>query len=343
MTFTAQEIAQHLGGAVIGDAATRLTGFAPASSAKAGDLTFAENAGYFAAAEQSAASAILVSGDFTSVAKTLIKVPNARAAFAQVLPLFFPERAPAAGVHPSAVVAASARVAATAHVGPHCVIGENVVIGERCVLHGGNHLGEGARLGDDVRLFPNVVLYAGTQVGSRVRIHSGTVIGADGFGYVFHDGRHVKIPQVGNVVVQDDVEIGSNVCVDRAALGSTVIGRGTRIDNLVQVAHNVVIGEHCLILGEVGIAGSTRLGNYVTIASQAGIAGHLTIGDRAVVMAQAGVMTDIPPGERYIGAPAGPDRQMKRQMIAMTQLPDLIKRVRALERAAPASNSKASA
>jgi UDP-3-O-[3-hydroxymyristoyl] glucosamine N-acyltransferase len=335
MTFTAQDIAQRLGGQVVGDGATRLTGFAQAGSAQAGDLTFAENAEYFAAAEQSAASAILVSGDFTSATKTLIKVANARVAFARVLPLFFPEKAPAAGIHPTAVIAASARVAASAHIGPHCVVGEATVIGERCVLTGGNHVGDRARLGDDTRLFPNVVIYHDIVIGQRVRIHAGTVIGADGFGYVFDAGEHVKIPQVGNVVIGDDVEIGACVCIDRAALGSTVIGKGTKIDNLVQIAHNVVIGEHCLVLGQVGIAGSTRLGNYVTIASQSGVAGHLTINDRAIVMAKAGVMTDIPTGERYIGAPAGPDRQVKRQLIALQQLPELIKRVRELERRLP--------
>jgi UDP-3-O-[3-hydroxymyristoyl] glucosamine N-acyltransferase len=333
MTFTAQDIAERLGGRVIGDAATHLTGFAQADRAKPGDLTFAENAEYFAAAEQSAASAILVSGDFTST-KTLIKVPNARVAFARALPLFFPEPMPAAGIHPSAVVAKTARVAATAHIGPHCVIGDEAVIGERCVLTGGNHLGDRARLGDDTRLFPNVVIYHDIQIGQRVRIHASTVIGADGFGYVFDAGQHVKIPQVGNVVIGDDVEIGACVCIDRAALGSTVIGRGTKIDNLVQIAHNLVVGEHCLILGQVGMAGSTRLGNYVTVASQAGIAGHLKIGDRAIVMAKAGVMTDIPEGEHWLGLPAGPDRQIKRQLIAVQQLPELIKRVRALERAA---------
>jgi UDP-3-O-[3-hydroxymyristoyl] glucosamine N-acyltransferase len=335
MTFTAQDIAQRLGGQVVGDGAMRLTGFAQASSAKAGDLTFAENAEYFAAAEQSAAAAILVSGDFTSATKTLIKVANARVAFARALPLFFPEKAPAAGIHPTAAIASSARVAASAHIGPHCVIGESTVIGERCVLTGGNHVGDRSRLGDDTRLFPNVVIYHDIVIGQRVRIHASTVIGADGFGYVFDAGQHVKIPQVGNVVIGDDVEIGACVCIDRAALGSTVIGKGTKIDNLVQVAHNVVIGEHCLVLGQVGIAGSTRLGHYVTIASQSGVAGHLTINDRAVVMAKAGVMTDIPAGERYVGAPAGPDRQVKRQLIALQQLPELIKRVRELERRLP--------
>lgn len=339
MTFTAQDIADRLGGRVVGDGATPLTGFAPAGSARAGDLTFAENAEYFAAAEQSAAAAILVSGAFTSSTKVLIQVPDARVAFARVLPLFFPEKRPAAGIHPTAVIAPTARVAASAHIGPHCVLEEGVEIGERCVLAGGNHLGERTRLGDDVHLFPNVTLYAGTQVGHRVRIHAGSVIGADGFGYVFHEGQHLKIPQVGNVVIEDDVEIGACTTIDRAALGSTVIGRGTKIDNLVQIAHNVVTGAHCIIVGQAGIAGSTKLGSHVTVAAQVGVAGHLRIGDRAVVMARAGVMTDIPAGEAWVGEPAAPDRQYKRQVIAVQQLPELLKRVRALERRLPADGS----
>src|SRR5262249_43256037 len=162
-----------------------------------------------------------------------------------------------------------------------------------------------------VTLFPNVTLYARTQIGNRVRIHAGTIIGSDGFGYVQDAGVHRKVPQIGNVVIGDDVEIGANVTVDRGALGPTVIGKGTKIDNLVQIAHNVVVGEHCLIISQVGIAGSTRLGNYVTLGGQVGLAGHLKIGNRATVAAQSGVMHDIPDGEVWLGAPAQPDRQTK--------------------------------
>jgi UDP-3-O-[3-hydroxymyristoyl] glucosamine N-acyltransferase len=342
MPLTASDVAQTLDGEVLGDDRCVLTGFAPATTAKAGDLTFAENETYFQAAEKSAAAAILVDKPFTSATKVVIRVANARVAFAKVLPLFFPEPKFAAGIHPSAAIAATAQIDPSAHVGPHCLIGDHVRIGPRTVLQGGNHVGANSKLGDDVVLFPNVVLYAGTQVGHRVRVHAGTVIGSDGFGYVLDQGIHRKVPQVGWVVIHDDVEIGANVTIDRGALGPTSIGRGTKIDNLVQIAHNVTIGDHCLVIAQAGIAGSTKLGNYVTLAGQAGIAGHLKIGNKAVIAAQSGVMHDVKDGDKWFGYPAQPDRLMKRQIIAMQQLPDLIRRVRELEeRVRGAENSPA--
>ncbi|MEI7731819.1 MAG: UDP-3-O-(3-hydroxymyristoyl)glucosamine N-acyltransferase [Verrucomicrobiota bacterium] len=339
MSLTVAEIAHHLDGEVQGDATLTLTGFAPANTAKAGDLTFAENAEYFTAAEQSAAAAILVSGDFKSSVKTLIRVKNARVAFARVLPLFFPESRPAPGIHPSAVVAPSAQVDPTAYVGPHCVVGERVKLGPRVILMSLVSIGDESELGEDTRIFPNVSIYYRTQIGRRVRIHSGTVVGSDGFGYVFDQGRHLKVPQIGNVILHDDVELGANVTVDRGALGPTVIGQGAKIDNLVQVAHNVQIGDHSIIVAQVGIAGSTKLGKYVVLGGQVGLAGHLQIGNQVTVAAQSGVMSNIPDGEKWLGSPAQPDRQTKRQLIAITQLPDLIKRVRELEKRLDAAKS----
>jgi UDP-3-O-[3-hydroxymyristoyl] glucosamine N-acyltransferase len=330
--FTTAEIAKELDGEVIGDASLKLTGFTHAAAAQPGDLTFAENETFFQKAEQSAASAILIDGQFTSSNKALIRVANARIAFARVLPLFFPERAFAPGFHPTAVVAPSAQIDPTAHIGPHCVIGEEVKIGPGVVLQGGNHVGNHCVIGANSRLFPNAVLYDQTQIGQRVRIHAGAVVGADGFGYVFDSGCHRKVPQVGQVIVQDDVEIGANVTIDRGALGATLIGKGTKIDNLVQIAHNVSIGEHCLLVAQVGVAGSTKIGHYTTLAGQVGIAGHLKIGNKVTIAAQSGVMTDVPDGGKWLGAPARPDRQTKRQMIALEQLPELIRRVKELEK-----------
>jgi UDP-3-O-[3-hydroxymyristoyl] glucosamine N-acyltransferase len=334
MPFTASEIARHVQGEVSGDGAIVLSGFAPAGTAKGGDLTFAESESYFAHADSSAASAILIDGDFKSASKVLIRVKNARIAFAKVLPLFFPDPVFAPGIHPTAVVAASARVDATAHVGPHCVVGDRAVVGPRVVLEGGNHLGAGASVGDDTHLFPNVVVYPRSEIGKRVRIHAGSVIGSDGFGYVFDEGIHRKVPQIGNVTIGDDVEIGANVCIDRGALGPTMIGKGTKIDNLVQIAHNVATGDNCLIVAQAGIAGSTRLGSYVTLAGQVGLAGHLKIGNRVTVAAQSGVMHNIEDGQKWFGSPAQPDRQMKRQLLAAQQLPELLRRVAELEKRA---------
>ena len=332
MTFTAAEIAKHLDGEVVGDATATLKGFAPAASAKPGDLTFAENEDYFARAEQSAATAIIADNRFKSTRKN----PDPRAQrphrVRQGHGAVLSRTNFAAGIHPTAVIAASARVDATAHIGPHCVVGERVKIGARAVLQAGDFVGDDCKLADDVNLFPNVTIYPHTEIGRRVRIHAGTVVGSDGFGYVQDGGVHLKVPQIGNVIIGDDVEIGANVTIDRGALGPTVIGKGTKIDNLVQIAHNVEIGEGSLIISQVGIAGSTKLGKYVILAGQAGFAGHLKIGDRVTVSAQSGVMTDIPDGEKWLGSPAQPDKQAKRQMIAIQRLPDLLKRVAELER-----------
>jgi UDP-3-O-[3-hydroxymyristoyl] glucosamine N-acyltransferase len=318
ISFTAAQIADQLQGEVVGDGSVRLTGFAPADRAKAGDLTFAEKPTYFAAAEQSAAAAILISHDFASSKKVLIRVPNARVAMARVLPLFHPPENHEPGIHPSAVIDTAASIDPTASIGPHCVICPGVKIGARSVLLGGNHIGQDSQIGDDVCLYPNVVIYARCQIGHRVTIHASSVIGSDGYGYVLDEGRHRKMLQVGNVIIHDDVEIGANAAIDRATLGSTVIGQGTKIDNLV--------------MGQSGFAGSTTLGDYCVIASQAGISGHLKLGNQAMVGAKSGVMRDVPDGGKVLWTPAGPEREIKRQIIAITQLPELIRRVRTLEK-----------
>jgi UDP-3-O-[3-hydroxymyristoyl] glucosamine N-acyltransferase len=207
---------------------------------------------------------------------------------------------------------------------------------------GGNHIGRDCVIGEDSCLYPNVVIYPRSQIGHRVAIHAGTVIGSDGYGYVFDEGKHRKVLQVGNVIIHDDVEIGANAAIDRGALGSTVIGQGTKIDNLVHVAHNVVIGRNCLVMGQVGFAGSTKLGDYCVIASQSGIAGHLKLGHQATVGAKSGVMRDVPDKGTVLGIPAAPDKQAKRQFIAIQQLPDLIRRMRDLEKQVAELTAKAS-
>ncbi len=327
----ASQIAQHVGGLVVGHGELDLRGFSPAYAAKEGDLTFAENEAYFRLAEQSAASAILVDTLFAAGSKTLIKVSNARIAFAKILPLFFPEPEFRGSAHSTAVVASSATVDESAYIGPFCSIGENVKVGPKVVVEAGCSIGDHCTLGANTHLFPRVTLYPGTHIGNRVRIHAGAVIGSDGFGYVLDAGAHLKVPQVGHVLIHDDVEIGANTTIDRGALGPTVIGRGTKIDNLVQLGHNVVIGEHCILVSQSGVAGSTKMGSYVTIAGQAGVAGHLKLGNRVIISAQSGVMNHIPEGEKWFGSPATPDRQMKRQLLAAQQLPALLRRVAELE------------
>jgi UDP-3-O-[3-hydroxymyristoyl] glucosamine N-acyltransferase len=333
-SFTAAEVASQIGGVVRGDGSVQLTGFAPAAAARAGDLTFAENETFFERAEQSAASAILVDGNGKTSSKTLIQVPQARIGFAKALTLFFPEPEFVGGIHPTAVVDASAQVDPTAHIGPQCVVGARAKIGPRVVLYSLVSIGANVSIGAETRLFPQTTIYHGVEIGARVRIHAGTVIGSDGFGYIFDSGFHRKIPQVGTVIIRDDVEIGAGVCIDRGALGATEIGKGAKIDNLVQIAHNVVIGEHCIVVAQTGIAGSSKVGNYSVIAGQVGIAGHLKIGSGVTIAAQSGVMHDIPDGQKWFGTPAQPDREMKRQLLAMQKLPELLRRVAELEKAA---------
>ena len=333
MTFSAADIAKHLQGEVLGDPQIQLKSFAQADVAKPGDLTFAENDEFFARAEQGAASAIIVSGNLTSTTgKVLIRVANARIAFAKVLALFFPEPALPAGIHPSAVVARTAQIDMGAYIGPNCVIGERTQIAGGTILHANNYVADDCKIGAGTVLFPNVTLYPRTELGQRVRIHAGAVIGSDGYGYVLDAGAHRKVPQIGNVIVGDDVEIGATVAIDRGALGPTVIGKGSKIDNLVQIAHNVRIGENCIVIAQVGIAGSTKLGNYVILAGQAGLAGHLQIGNKVTVAAQSGVMHNIPDGQTVLGTPAQPDKQTKRQLLALQRLPELLRRVSQLEK-----------
>ncbi|MFZ4483156.1 MAG: UDP-3-O-(3-hydroxymyristoyl)glucosamine N-acyltransferase [Chthoniobacterales bacterium] len=310
-----------------------ITGPAALADARPGEIAFFGHPRYASDLRTTAASAVLVARDFSGeTAAICVRVDNPSAAFTLVTQQFLPaaER-PAPGVHASAVVSASASVSPQACVQAQAVIEDGAMIGPGSVVGAGCFVGRGAVIGADCFFHPHVVIREGCVVGDRVILHSGVVLGADGFGYDTRDGRHHKIPQSGHVVVENDVEIGANTTVDRARFGRTVIGEGTKIDNQVMIAHNVVIGRHCIICAQVGISGSTRVGNYVVLAGQVGVVGHITIGDGAIIGAQAGVSNNIEPKALLVGSPPRPIGEWKRTVVRIDRLGQLYDRVKKLE------------
>jgi UDP-3-O-[3-hydroxymyristoyl] glucosamine N-acyltransferase len=337
MSITLDEVAKLVGGEVVGDGSVVLTGVAGIKDAGPGQLTFLSNPKYEQYLAETHASAVVVGSEYRDAASSngrpVLVAENAYGTIARVMALFEQDaRDVEPGVHPSAVVDATAELGADVAVGANAVILSGVVLGDRTVVHPGVYMGRSASVGDDSVIHANVTVRAECVIGSRVIVHSGTVIGSDGFGFAREDDTCRKVPQVGNVVVEDDVEIGANVCIDRATIGTTRIGRGTKIDNLVQIAHNVVIGEDSLIVAQVGISGSTEVGKNVVLAGQAGLVGHIQIGDGAMVGAQAGVIGSIPAGERVSGYPARKHSISKRINACLTHLPSLFARVKEIEK-----------
>jgi UDP-3-O-[3-hydroxymyristoyl] glucosamine N-acyltransferase len=326
------ELARLVGGDLEGDPSLEIRGFASLESAGSGDLSFVVADRHLAAARQSAASALIAPPGLDLGGRPAIRVTQPYAAIAVLLPLFFPEPVVAPGIHPTAHVADSARVAASATVAAFTVVGERSVVEAGAALHPHVFVGADCRVGEGSVLHPHVVLRARVEIGRRVIVHPGSVLGADGFGYVWDGQAHRKIPQVGRVVVEDDVEIGSNVTVDRATLGETLIGRGTKIDNLVQIGHNTVVGAGSIIVAQAGVAGSCRIGRGVVLAGQVGIADHVTVGDGARIGSQAGVHRDVPAGAGMIGTPAMAGDSGLRALAAIGRLPDVLRDVRAIGR-----------
>jgi UDP-3-O-[3-hydroxymyristoyl] glucosamine N-acyltransferase len=330
VTFTLAELAARVGGEVVGDGSLRLTGVAALEEAGPEQVSFFANRKYRKAFEATRAGAVVVEpAERTPPGRVLLRVRNAYLAFAKITTLFHPAPVAAAGVAPSAVVHPTARVHPSAQLSALVSIGAGAEIGARAILHPGVQIGEGARVGEDCLLHANAVVRERCVLGARVILQPGVVIGSDGFGFAFDmegEGagpRHYKFPQVGIVVVEDDVEIGANTCVDRAALGVTRIGRGTKIDNLVQIAHNVEVGPLSLLVAQSGIAGSTKLGTGVVLAAQAGIIGHLHVGDGVQIGGQAGLMNDLGPGETVIGSPARPHKDWLRTVASLDHLTEM--------------------
>jgi UDP-3-O-[3-hydroxymyristoyl] glucosamine N-acyltransferase len=334
VNFTVNELAALVGGRVVGTGGeTGIHGVAAIADAAEGQITFLTSQKYLAALKATRASAALVPLDFQAeISATLILVEHPMAALAKILEKFAPPPVVIEpGVHPSAVIGAGVTLGDKVSIQPHAVIESGAKIGGNTVVGANAYIGHNVVLGADCRIYPNVTIREGTLIGSRVIIHSGAVIGGDGFGYEFSGGKHIKIPQTGIVQIDDDVEIGSNAAIDRARFGRTWIQEGTKIDNLVQIAHNVVIGRHSVIVSQTGISGSTRLGQYVTLAGQVGLVGHLEIGDQVIVGAQAGVSKDIPAKEIWLGSPATPMQEQKEKFANINRLPKLFARVKKIE------------
>jgi UDP-3-O-[3-hydroxymyristoyl] glucosamine N-acyltransferase len=326
-------LARALGCALEGDGSAEVTRVAPIETAGPGDLTFLHHPKYVPYLATTRATAVIAPPGASRAPCAVLRHENPYLAFAAALRLFHPETPLWTGVHSQAAVAGTAHLGAGVAVGAFAVIEEGAEVGEGTQIGPQVYIGRGSRIGRACLLYPQVVIREGVIVGDRVIIHSGTVVGSDGFGYARDaQGKSHKIPQVGRVIIEDDVELGANVTVDRATLGATRIGRGSKIDNLVQIAHNVVIGEGAIIVAQVAIAGSTEVGRHVTIAGQAGIVGHVKIGDRSVIGSQAGVGKDLPAGAMVLGSPALPHLTTKRIWAAWARLPDLLRRVRNLER-----------
>lgn len=333
------EIARVLGAELRGDPDVVVTGIAPVQEAAPGQVSFISNQKYVSSLRTTRASAVLVSPPVAALGATpgtaLLVLADPYMAFARLLQHWFdPGPRQVTGVSDRAWVDPTAVLGADVNVAPLAYVGPGARLGDRVDLEPGAYVGAGARVGADSVIGPNAVVHHGCLVGDRCRIYAGAVIGSDGFGFAPDRARglHVKIPQVGIAVVEDDVEIGANVTIDRAVLGETRIQQGTKIDNLVQVGHNASVGRGCFIVAQAGISGTSRVGHGVTIAGQAGIAGHITVGDGAVIGAQAGVHSKVEPGARMLGTPAMEGQVAKRALAALPRLPELRTRLRRLER-----------
>ena len=330
--ITAEAIAALVSGELVGDGSVAVSGIAPLDRAEATHLSIVASAKYAPLLATSKAGVVLIDPEFRDVAGTatriIVKQPQEK-----LLPLLaklYPQTQPSPGVAPTARIGRGARLAENVSIGEYAVIGAGVVLGEGVTIGAHSVVGENVRIGPGSRLWPSVTIYPGATLGTRVFVHSGARIGSDGFGYVFRDGMHTKIPHVGRCVIGDDVEIGANTTIDRGSIDDTVIGRGTKIDNLVHIAHNVRVGEKCLIMAQVGVAGSVSIGDGAILAGQAGISGHLTIGAGARLAAQAGVFGDIPAGETWSGYPARPHRESLRASAALFKLAGMMRRLEKL-------------
>jgi UDP-3-O-[3-hydroxymyristoyl] glucosamine N-acyltransferase len=332
----ASEIAQLVNGEYEGGTDPDLTGVAPLDRAGPCDLSFLANGRYLSYLDRARAGAVLMTGELSEKAGTALPriiVRDVHRALAALLPRLYPRATTPAGIHPTAILSDGVKLGDDVRIDAYAVLESGARVGDRARIGAHVSVGAGCEVGEDAVLHAHVTLYPGVTVGARSVLHSGVRAGVDGFGYVFADGRHNKIPQVGTCVIGADVEIGANCTIDRGSVGATEIGDGVKIDNLVHIGHNVRVGENSIIVAQVGIAGSAVIGRGVTLAGQAGVQGHMHIGDGATIGGQAGVLGDVPAGGVYSGYPARPHRESLRAQASLFRLPELLKRLRDLERA----------
>lgn len=335
MEFTARQIADFVNGTVEGNAETKVTTFAKIEEGRTGAISFLSNPKYTHYLYDTQSSVVLVNNDLQlehPVKATLIRVDNAYECVARLLQMYESMKPRKKGVHPQACIAETAHVGDDCYVGAFAYIGENVTIGKGTQIYPHVVVEDNATIGEGCILYPNVSVYHDCQIGNRVILHSGAVIGADGFGFAPGENGYDKIPQIGNVVIEDDVEIGANACVDRSTMGSTIVHRGAKIDNLVQIAHNVEVGEHTVMSAQVGIAGSTKVGRWCMFGGQAGFAGHITVGDHTNVGAQCGVNSSVKGNESLIGSPAQEPKSFFRSSVIFKKLPDMYRDLEALKK-----------
>ncbi|MCU0650833.1 MAG: UDP-3-O-(3-hydroxymyristoyl)glucosamine N-acyltransferase [Candidatus Omnitrophica bacterium] len=340
MSRTLKEIAALIGGELCASPDQVISGVAGIEDAREGDITFLSNPKYAAFLDRTRASCVIVGRDVEAKSKNIIRVDNPSLAFTRTVSFVLPpQHKHPCGTHPASVIAKGVKIGVSAGIGACAVIEEGVSIGDNTVIYPNCTIGRDCVIGSNTVIYSNVSVRENVRIGNNVIIHSGTVIGSDGFGFVTVDGVHHKIPQVGTVIVEDDVEIGANCTIDRARFDRTVIGRGTKLDNLVHIAHNVIIGKNCLIVAQVGISGSTTVGDNVILAGQVGVVGHVTIGDNSIVMAKSGISKDVPAGSVLYGVPASPVKEAKKIHAYVNSLPkmhetvkDLKKRVEQLEK-----------
>ena len=332
MNASLYEIAALVNGVVVGDKNVMISALSPIDNIIPNALIFAEGTDNLKLAETSEAAAILVSSNVVGINKPLIQVPNPFVAFIKLLNHYYPERKPDPGIHPTAVIGENVVLGKDVSVGAYAIIESCSVIGDNCIIKSHVHIGHNVTLGEHTTIHPHVTIYDNCQIGARVCIHASTVIGSDGFGYMLEEGQHLKVPHIGYVIIEDDVEIGANTVVDRATLGTTVIGMGTKIDNLVQIAHSVKLGQHNILCAFTGIAGSTVSGNHVIFAANVGVSDHVRIDDGVIL----GARTGVPPrkhlkhGNIYLGSPARPKEKAIEQELATTRIPLMRKNLKLL-------------